>query len=630
MKRFFTFLMLALLLCGTEATAQNKLKFAGLFGNGMVLQRGEKVPVWGWADAGAAIEVSFAGKTCRTKANTNGEWKVYLPKMKANATGQTLTVKSTATDGKEMQKTLSDVLVGDVFLGSGQSNMELPVRRCMDVVKEDVVNYSNRQIRYLKLPHQYNYVKPNADVQTKPWQDITPENCGEVSGICYFMARQLQESNGVPVGVINSAVGGTQVQAWMPRDVLSTFKGYDKILSAQKFHQQNWPDSVARAEQKAIRQWSADMNKNDMVLNRWNKEGYDFSTWKSVNLFENWAGGKNGSFWFRRTLNLTKEQAAQDVVLRLGAMKDADSVFVNGKCVGNTTYEYPPRVYKVAASILREGENEIVIHLMSQSGRANFTKGKLYQMEFAAENIKLEDGWTMAVGCEMPKQPSSTYFVDTPTGLYNAMIAPLRDFPIRGMLWYQGESNQGSPETYADMFSAMVESWRTQWKKDFPVAVVQLAGYMGSHQKPYESGWTRIRHQQYKAAKNIRKAALVSILDTGEFNDIHPQDKRTAGRRAAMIMQKMVYGEKKVVCEAPMPQAVKQQGDNIVVTFDKQVRQGKDGTLSKTLTITPDMLNTVMFNIKEGRLRYCWDDYPTPVLFGETGIPVPQFEEEVK
>ena len=614
------------------------LRLPQFFGNGMVMQRDQKIPVWGWGEAGKAVTVTLNGKSATGKVNANGEWKVYLPKMKAGGP-YTMTVKYNANlspQGESEGATVQDILIGDVFLCSGQSNMELPIRRCMDVVADDVKDYTNNNIRYLKLPHQYNYVEPNSDVRTLGWQNITPKNCAEVSGICYFMARHLQTEKNVPIGIINSAVGGTQVQSWMPRATLSTFSGYAEELSKQKYHQKNWPDSIMRIENKAFADWERQMMSQDTIINRWRTEGYDFSQWQPVDIFSDWSKGKNGSYWFRNTFMLDKRHIANPATIRIGAMKDADSVFVNGTFVGNTTYEYPPRIYKIPAGLLREGSNEVVVHLMSQSGRANFTSGKLYQVELDGDIIPISQGWQYAVGTFMPRRPSSTYFVDCPTGLYNAMIAPLQDFPIKAMMWYQGESNVGNTSTYAAMLQAMIASWREQFRSEFPVAIVQLAGYMARHDKPFESGWTQIRNQQYIAAQNTNRAALVSIFDTGEWNDIHPQDKRTAGNRAALVMRRLAYGEKNLVAEGPTPVSAKRIGDNIVLTFSKSTGKLKP-TDDKDIKVTgdyevtiPASVNSVTLNIKDGRMRYAWDDYPVCLLFNEQGIPAPQFEIEIK
>lgn len=663
-------LILFAMACCITLTAQGKdsegVRMPHFFTRGMVLQRGEAVPVWGWGKPGETVHVKIVkGETkdgkklveAKATVDKHGQWEAWLPKMKAGGP-YTMLVSE-----RSHMTIIQDVLVGDVFLCSGQSNMELPISRCMDAVGDDVRDYTNNNIRYLKLPHQYNYMRPNDDVQTwGAWRDISPKTCADVSAICYFMAKELQEKQGVPIGIINSSVGGTQVQAWMPRATLEQFPGYEKEFEKRKYVQENWVDSVRRAETKAGNEWEKQMVDNDRVLHEWRRSGYDFSSWPTMNLFANWnnlrvttqvtmndetqvsetQGYRNGSFWFRTTVNIPAELAGKRGILRFGAIKDADSIFVNGHCVGNTTYEYPPRVYTVGEGILRAGENDVVVHLMSQNGRAGFTRGKLYQLEIGELVFPISEEVQMEIGCFMPPKPQSTYFVDCPTALYNAMIAPLGKFPFTGILWYQGESNQGNANDYANLLGGMVTAWRKQFDKDLPIVIVQLPAYMSHHDKPVETGWTRIRHQQYLAANSISNAALVPTLDTGEYNDIHPQDKREAGRRAAWQMAHLVYGDKSTTGGGPTPVSATIEDDECIITFsptsgklnDADLKgfailvngkwQWADATVTGDYTVNVDL----PFYTYETTVRYCWDDYPQSTLFNTDGVPAPQFEIE--
>lgn len=509
------------------------IRLPRMFCDGMVLQRDARIPIWGWATPGCKVKVELNNHHATATADEDGNWEVRLPKMQAGGP-------------YELQignHTIHDVLIGDVFLCSGQSNMELPIRRCLDSVAAMVKDYANPRIRYLKVPHQFNYMHPNDDMAVRPWQDITPENCGEVSALCYFMARELQEQYNVPIGIINSAVGGTQVQAWMPKETLEQFDDFADEFLQPRHCQTNWVDSVNSVEQRAAAEWDRQTNEYDSILYRWNKEDYDFTSWKRVNMFDDWSHGHNGSYWFRTTANVPSELAGQPARLRFGAMKDADSIFINGHCIGSTSYEYPPRIYNVPSGLLRHGENEILTRLISQHGTPNFTPGKRYQLEISGQIIPLADTLQMAIGCVRPERPRCTYFVDCPAALYNAMIAPLKHFPFKGIVWYQGESNIETPHRYADYLTALAESWRQQFGHDVPFVIVQLPGIMNHSSKQLATGWTLIQHEQKIAAERIPKAALVSLKDTGEANDIHPQDKHIVGHRVAKQMSRLTYGK---------------------------------------------------------------------------------------
>ena len=612
-----------------------RIRLPSIFGDGMMLQRDERIPVWGWAEPGSKVNVELNGHHASAKANEDGRWEVLLPKMKAGGPYE-LTIGNLP---------IHNVLIGDVFLCSGQSNMELPIRRCMDSVATLVQNYANPHIRYLKVPHQYNYLNPADDMTVRPWQDITPENCGDVSALCYFMARELQEQYKVPIGIINSAVGGTQVQAWIPQQKLEKFEDYVDEFQQLRHRQKNWPDSISRVEQHIAAEWDRQTNACDSILYRWNRADYDFASWQDVGMFDDWSNGQNGSYWFRTTAKVPTALAGKPALLRFGAMKDADSIFVNGQYVGNTTYEYPPRNYNVPSGLLRAGENDIVVHLISQNGMPHFVRGKRYQLEINEHIIPFADTLQMAVGCTRPERPRCTYLVDCPAALYNAMIAPLRHFPIRGIVWYQGESNIDSPHHYADYLTALAESWRQQFRRKIPFVIVQLPAYKDHHAFPLETGWTRIRHEQYIAAQRIPNAALVPLLDTGEANDIHPQDKHIAGHRVAMQMKHLSYGERMPFAQGPRPCSARIRDGKIWLRFIPEsgtlisrtplhgfcICTGGTYQWTKAQIVGPHtIILDLPANTKATAIRYAWNDFPLPSLYNTDGLPAPQFEIKVR
>lgn len=624
-----------------------QLRLPGIFSDGMVMQRFAPVPVWGWGKAGEKVKVMIGDKAKTVKVGKNGKWNVSMPELPAGGPYRlTVTEK-----GKNPQTLAIDLFIGDVFLFSGQSNQELPIRRCMDnkTVAETAKVYTNDNIHYLKLPHQFDFATPKDDCNAPKWVTINPKTAAEIAAVSYFVGKEIQEYAKVPVGIINSSVGGTRVEAWMSYANLSQFPEYKEILKDRKYHQKNWVDSVRNAENEAIRAWNARREQSDTILSRWQKPGYDFSSWKPVDIFSQFftKGKPHGTYWFRTTFHLSKADVEANkgvkALIRLGAMKDADVTFVNRKRVGNTTYEFPPRKYSFDSSILHEGENEVVVQLVAEKGLPNFTKGKLYQLELKDTTILLADGWQMAVGANMEPCPPSTYFVDTPVGLYNAMIHPLGQLYIRGMVWYQGEANAGRPFHYQEYLTAMIDEWHTQFptirqsKSPWPSVIVQLAGFMGRHDKMIKSGWCDLRAQQFaichpaltSSLKPADNAVFATALDCGEANDIHPQSKPVVGHRIALQLMKHVYGEN-VVSEGPVPVRCERKDGRIVITFSAEtgkLRPFDDGIAhtSGDYELTVDVkamenAKSSTYGISGSTFCYAHDEFPLCTIYNEDGI----------
>lgn len=643
-----------------KETAGINLRLPAVFGDGMVIQRDAPINIWGWAEAGSRVTVTLNGKSRKAKTGKNGKWSMVLPDMAAGGP-YALTVSS---GGNSL--TLNDVMIGDVFLFSGQSNQELQVYRCMDnkTVAEAVAGYTNNNVRILKLPQQFNYVSPQDDCQGGQWTRITPQTAGGIAAVSYFVAREIQEYAGVPIGIINSSVGGTGVECWMSQENLKQFPEYKDKFSHDKYHQTDWVEQRRKKETAKANIWEKEITEADTVMHRWRNDGYDFSAWKPVDLFSAFYNKEkpNGNYWFRKTFTLSaddikqaKQSGQRDGLLRLGAMKDADSVYVNGVFVGNTTYQYPPRKYPVPLDVLREGENDIVIHLNAQFRTPHFIKDKLYQLELPSRTIPLTDKanpWRMAIGALMRPRPTQTYFVGTPTGLYNAMIHPLGPICIRGMVWYQGEANEWNPKNYATYLAAMINEWKQQFptlpsvkqeQGSWPSVIVQLAGYMNRHIGAYDSGWCGIRSQQRLLTmlpdSLSVNASLATAIDCGEWNDIHPQDKATISHRIALQLMRHAYGEN-IVSEGPSPIRCIENGGKLIVTFSPEtgrLRPFDDGIAHVTgdyeLTIDIHAMQTMLsstYSLADGMLRYAHDDFPLCTIYNTNGIASPQFEIKIE
>lgn len=522
--KFVCFILCFTQLCGA------KVKLPALISDGMVLQREQNIRVWGSADAGESVTVKFLKKKYTTQAGADGNWVVTLPPTKAGGP-HTMTVN-------EIE--IKNILIGDVYLCSGQSNMELPIYRVTDMFSEEVAAYTNPMIRHIKVPLSYNFHAPQADINPASWKELNPTDAMQFSALGYFFAKEMYKKNKIPVGLINSAVGGSPVEAWISEEGL---KPFPKYLSERDLYQSDeLIASIRNTESIQRNRWNQVLYKSDTGLHeptRWFDAACNDSDWRTVDLFDtswnnNGLNPVNGSHWFRKEVEVSDEQAGKAAVLRLGCIVDADSVYVNGTFAGTVSYQYPPRIYNLPEGLLKAGRNVITVRLISYGGRPHFVPEKPYKIVFADSEISLEGRWKYKLGAPMPQGPGQTFFQYKPTGLYNAMIAPLQRYAIKGAIWYQGESNTGRHNEYYDLLTAMIADWRAKLNAQFPVVIVELAGFG----RP--DGWDTFRAVQKKVAADTPGAAFAPAKDLGEWNDIHPLNKKEAGIRVAAEMEKLL------------------------------------------------------------------------------------------
>jgi len=637
-KQFFRLvLVIDLILCfalGGEA----KVKLPVLISDGMVLQREQPVTVWGTADAGEAIVVTFQKKKYTATADNAGDWKVTLPAMKAGGP-YTMTVN-------EIE--IRDILIGDVWLASGQSNMETPMNRLLDLYADEVAAYSNANIRYVKTPTSQNYHEPQADIPQTNWKTLTPENALDYSGVCYFFAKDLYEKIKVPIGIINSSVGGSPIESWISEEGLMDFPHY---LHDRDLHRSDEYVANARKLNRERGQlWHTILNKEDKGLNgpmRWDRPDYDHSGWKQVDLSDkSWArdGGLiNGSFWFRKEIELAADLAGKDAVLRLGCIVDADSVFVNGVFVGTTPYQYPPRIYSVPGNLLKKGKNTIAIRLISNSGMAEFVDDKPYKLIVEDKEIDLRKDWKYRVGVRMPASQGAPSVDQRATGFYNGMIAPLKHFSFKGALWYQGESNTGRYYEYGELQASLIRSWRSLFNQpDMPFLLVQLPNFMRNY--PVESQWAAFRDIQRRAAQEIPNTALAVMIDLGEWNDIHPLNKKDVGYRLSLQARRLAYGDKNIIIDGPVYESMRIDGQRIILTFKEGTNDympvgelkgfdiaGKDGVYKKAAAREEnDKIIVWSEEVSDPvRARYAWANNPEEAnLRNRSGLPASPFKTD--
>lgn len=514
-------IVLATLLGLLASCSQSPVTLPHVFSDHMVLQRDRPVPVWGKANPSAKVTVTWQGQKVRVKADAEGDWKVELPATPAGGP-YTMSIND---------KVLEDILVGDVFLCSGQSNMELPVSRCLNAVAAEIKEYANPQVRYLGVPMAYAFDGPCEDLPACSWQVLDSERTGlSWSAVCYFTARYLQETTGIPVGMVNVSVGGSPIEAWLREDALEAYA----LKELKHLREPGVLDSINQFNATLYTDWQNAHNALPV-----DKQ----ARWKSVDIFSSsWARdarGENiyGSHLLRRRFTLPAGWTGP-AVLHLGALIDADSTFVNGHFVGNTTYMYPPRNYPVPDGILQEGANTVEIHLYACGGNpASFVPEKQYSLETPGGTVSLLQGWEHKTGRRMPPRPSQVFLQYKPAGLYNAMEAPLRDFAFDGFIWYQGESNCDNASHYGTLLETLVRTRREELNTpDLPFYIIELAAFEHSERTDNDWGWNRVQKEQRRTAEKVPGVFLVPNADLGEWNDIHPQDKATVGRRTMNVI----------------------------------------------------------------------------------------------
>ena len=538
-------LSLAVLLClCATSMVDAKVKLPALISDGMVLQREQPIKVWGTADAGENVQVKFLKNATPTgvkggklkvaytvTADANGRWTLTLPAMKPGGP-YILQVNDIE---------LKDILVGDVWLCSGQSNMELPVSRVTDMFRDEIAAYENTNIRQLKVPNIFNFHAPQADLPDYvAWKPLTQENVMNFSALAYFFAKAMYEKNSIPIGLINSSWGGTPVEAWISEEGLKEFPKY--INDKRQYEDDAYLKSIKQTEGLNFYRWNTSLYRGDAGLHEttpWYAANYNDKDWQTVDLFStdwgtNGLNPINGSHWFRKEVEVPQEWNGKEATLRLGCIVDADSVYVNGTFVGTVSYQYPPRIYTIPAGVLKAGKNTVTIRLISNNGYPHFVKEKPYKIICGNEEVSLQGEWKYRLGASMPPAPGMMFFCYKPVCLYNAMIAPLQNYGIRGVLWYQGESNVDRRNEYAALLTAMIADWRSTFDKpELPFYIVELADFLSKDDVGGRQAWAEMRKEQAKVAETNRNTRLIRNSDLGEWNDIHPLDKKTLGQRAA-------------------------------------------------------------------------------------------------
>lgn len=630
-----------MLLLVISMAAKSAVKLPSILSDGIVLQRNSTINLHGTASSGEKITLIFNGKNYKTKTGKNGEWQIELPPQKAGGPYE-LVFKG------ENEVTVGNVLFGDVWLCSGQSNMVLPMERVKEKYPDEIANADYPEIRHFFIPTLTNLEEPQKNLPTGSWKEANPENVLSFSAVAYFFAKKVYEKYHIPIGLINASVGGTPIEAWISED---GFKKFPEILETiEQNKDEEYIDSLKSASKREPRK-SAD--KGILENPKWYEEEYQPKNWHNINIPGYWEDqgvrNLNGVVWYRREIEVPKSMTGIPAKLFMGRIVDADEIYINGEKVGNITYQYPPRRYEIPSGILKPGKNTIIIRVSNYGGKGGFVPDKPYYLTANNQEIDLKGTWKYKVGDVFKPSKSSGgpnfSAQNQPTALYNAMIAPVIDQKIKGILWYQGESNSWNPGNYHELMTALISDWRTKFgDKDLPFLYVQLANFMEVDYLPTESSWAELRYEQLQTLE-IPNTAMAVAIDLGEWNDIHPLNKKDVGERLALGAFKIAYGED-IVYSGPIYDSYKKEGNKFILSF-KNVGGGlisKDGEVLRRFEITGKDGEFMWANAKiEGdkvivwndeiknpvQVRYAWADNPRGAnLYNKEGLPASPFQTE--
>lgn len=509
------------------------MKLFPLFTSGAVLPRGRKFKIWGEAAPGEKIQLELAARTFETEADARGHWEVWLPSFGTGGLHR-LTVT-----GENNSLVSENITFGDVYLLFGQSNMQLPVSRCLDLMPPFFDDLADDRIREHRLaiapsfnPENRSWPEPSA------WKSLTPQTLPDFGALGLAFARTCLEDEDVPIGLINCAVGGTPLESWMALEDLEDAPGF--IEEFRAYRDPSLRRGLDEAYQEEVDAWFAEAYSAEPPADGYEPFGPDiFPDMFFGTPYENF----NGVLWLRTRFTLTAEQAADEApLLDLGCLYIADQTFVNGELAGETGYQYPPRKYRLRKGLLREGQNEILIRLMVPRGCGGAVPGKFYGLILSEATLPLGgDVWEIARGPELPELRYQRPWDRLAGTNYYAYLQPLEGYSFSAALWYQGESNDRNPNDYESRFPRLIRRCRTLFGPDLPFIFVQLTRYDDPAREVPEDSWAIIREAQRRALALPRTAMVVSI-DVGESNDLHPQDKWSLGYRASLALKALRTG----------------------------------------------------------------------------------------
>lgn len=621
------------------------LKLPSVLNDNMVLQRDKPIHIWGWAIAGQKVTVSFLKKMYTTITDQKGKWNVFLASAKAGK-GGTMTI-STTDDKIE----LKNILIGEVWVCSGQSNMEFELSSFKDFYANEINSANNDNIRYITVQNTINN-KEQDDVSIKySWCSVNPQTVLKSSATAYFFAKKLYERLNVPIGLVISAWGGTPAQAWIDTTTVKQFPNYADVYDKSLRHLDL--SKLAEIKEENNKKFQQEKAKAAAEFKNYLSINYDDSKWEATTLPGNWESKGHPDFdglaAYRIEFNVSKEDAGKEATLHLPAIDDIDSTYINGTFLGSQTVWNELRTYKIPANVLVEGKNMLTIWVEDGQGGGGLNSDVAnYYIETPTNKIELKGNARLKLLLPLLSVlpgVNLSGLQNSPTVLFNGMIAPLLPLSIRGAIWYQGESNSDKYVEYRKLFPAMINNWRKRWHQgDFPFLFVQLASYNPNETEPEVSDWAFLREAQ-AMTRYLPNTGMAVTVDVGDKNDIHPKQKKEVGERLAANAFKIVYGYKNEIAAGPaLSKAIINKNDitvqyknigsglmvkgDVIHTFtiagaDKKFYPATAILSGNTVVVSSDKVVHPLY------VRYAWASSPLDAnLYNKEGFPAEPFRTD--
>lgn len=621
---------------------ENGLTLAPILCDGMVLQRDAVNRIYGTETKAETVTVFFMNSRFSVPVDENSDFCVELPPVGA---GGPCCIKIIGS----REITINNILFGDVYILSGQSNMELPVRRVLDVSEEEIRDTCEPCIRQYHIPATYNFLKPEKFMYAGQWKKAMGKDLMDFSAAGYFFAKEIMDAYHVPIGLILTAVGGSRIEAWMNLESLKRFGDYEKEI--EQFKNLNEFQNFLQKQQQLAREWESRIENAEAAIdfNRYK----EWDTCRVPSLVSDYGTVFTGSVYLCREIILNEDPEKEEAFLYMGSIIDADWVWINGEPAGYTQYRYPPRKYPIKKGLLKKGANRITIRILINKENGGTVRGKPYYLRCKNQIIDLAGEWYYRVGKKAEsKRPEVLFPPALPVCFYNTAAVPLSKIEIKGILWYQGESNTDTPWDYAQRFSVMASDWRRLYGRDLPFIFVQLANYREPLNDLEDTGWAELREQQ-RQNLSLPNTAMAVALDIGEYNDLHPQNKKELGRRLARAAEYLIYknsckekskhriiSEDRTFYNGPLPEDIRLSGSRVVIRFRYLEDTKEEYVLNNFELADKEGIYHAASAIRRGRyvtvsiskddtptaVRYAWRDNPENINFyNEERLPAPGF-----